>query len=432
MSGSFWQEMKEKKHVWLLFFPLMLFYAASYFQRTVIPGTTFNEFQVTYGLSAAEIAGLSAAYVYIYAFCQLIAGMLADKYGGTRIVTVTGAVFCVGVIGFPFCNGNLTLMYVFRFLAGLGSSGLYLSLVKEADRLFGRKNYSVMLGIVYFVGYSGGLFGTYPFAWLSGYFFWNNMLIAAGFVSLGLYLWFLGARRVVPAAPVRKEPLSLRPLWQVVKNPLSWLINFCSTVNFSCYAIIQMVFGKKFLQDVTGWSDTGASAVVFGQTLVCMFALLSGGIQSRITGNRRKPLMIFASGLVLANTVMMLLAVTCGLPAWIYAVGVLLYAAGSGFSIVNTLAVQEVNARDCLTLASGFNNSVNYLTIAIFSPLIGALLDTFAGDAVRSSAGHIVYPMEAYQTVFALLLIPTVCGVLVSIFFIPETKGHFLHQRISL
>ncbi len=429
MSSTFIQEMKEKRLAWLLFFPLMLFYAASYFQRTVIPGTTFNEFQTAYGLSATEIAGLSAAYVYIYSFCQLIAGLLADKYGGTRIVMFTGAVFCIGVMGFPFCGGNLPLMYTFRFLAGLGSSGLYLSLVKEADRLFGRKNYSVMLGIVYFVGYSGGLFGTYPFAWLSKSFYWNNMLIVAGFISLGLYLLFLLGRRAVPPAPIRPEKLSLRPLWGIMKNPYSWLINFCSTVNFSCYAIIQMVFGKKFLQDATNLSDTGASAVVFAQTFVCMCALLSGGIQSRLTGNRRKPLMIFSCGLVLTNTLMMLLTVSCGFPAGFYVAGVLLYAAGSGFSIVFPLAVQEVNARDCLTLASGFNNSVNYLTIAVFSPLIGLLLDAFADQGIRSAAGHIIYPMEAYQMIFTLLLIPAVCATLTAIFFIPETKGHFLHQR---
>ncbi len=430
MSSTFMQEMKEKRHVWLFFLPLMFFYAASYFQRTVIPGTTFNEFQAAYGLNAAEIAGLSAAYVYIYSFCQLIAGMLADKYGGTRIVTISGAIFCAGVIGFPFCGGNLTWMYFFRFLAGLGSSGLYLSLVKEIDRLFGRKNYSVMLGIVYFIGYSGGLFGTWPFSGLSKFFYWNNMLIAAGFISLGLYLLFLLARRAVPAAPVRTDKLSLRPLLHIMKNAVSWRICFCSTVNFACYAIIQMVFGKKFLQDAANLSDTGASAVVFGQTFICMCALLSGGIQTRFTGNRRRPLMIFASGLVLVNTLMMFLAVACDLPAWFYVIGVLLYAAGSGFSIVFPLAIQEINAKDCLTLASGFNNSINYLAIAVISPLIGLLLDSFAGEAVKSADGHIIYPMEAYQLIFALLLIPTVCSVITAIFFIPETKGHFLHQHI--
>ncbi len=429
MSGTFIQEMKEKRNAWLLFFPMMLFYAASYFQRTVIPGTTFNEFQSAYGLSAAEIAGLGSAYVCVYSVCQLIAGMFVDKYGGTRIVTVTGVIFCIGVIGFPLCGGNLTMMYLFRFLAGLGSSGLYLSLVREADRLFGRKNYSVMLGIVYFVGYGGGLFGTYPFAELSRFIYWNNMLIAAGFLSLGLYVLLLRARRFVPPAPVQPGGFSLRPLWTVVCNPLSWRINFCSTVNFSIHAIIQMVFGKKFLQDAAGLSAGEASATVFFQTLVCMFALLSGGIQSRIAGNRRKPLMIFASGLVLANTVMMLLTLLCGLPAGFYVTGFLIYAAGSGFSITCTLAVQEVNSRDSLTLASGFNNGVNYLAIAVFSPLVGLLLDSFAEQSVRAAGGYTIYPVEAYQLVFGLLLIPAVCATLVAIFFVPETKGHFLRLR---
>ena len=182
---SFWDEMKSKKRIWLVFLPLMLFYASSYFQRTAIPGTTFDLFRDDYGFSAVQIANLTASFVYIYAFCQLIVGMLADKYSGIRIVTVAGAIFCTGVVAFPFCGDNAPLLYCCRFLMGLGASSLYLSLVKEADRLFGRKNYSVMIGIIYFVGYSGGLFGTLPFGALCRQFNWITLLYWVGGITLG-------------------------------------------------------------------------------------------------------------------------------------------------------------------------------------------------------------------------------------------------------
>ena len=49
MSNNLIKEMKDVRKAWLLFIPFMLFYAASYFQRTAIPGTTFTIFQKEYG-----------------------------------------------------------------------------------------------------------------------------------------------------------------------------------------------------------------------------------------------------------------------------------------------------------------------------------------------------------------------------------------------
>lgn len=74
----------------LLFVPLLLLYASSYFQRTAVPGTIFSQLQADLGLNAFQIAGIGASFVYIYALSQLVVGMLADKYGGARVVTAGG------------------------------------------------------------------------------------------------------------------------------------------------------------------------------------------------------------------------------------------------------------------------------------------------------------------------------------------------------
>ena len=43
------------------------------FQRAGVPGTIFDQLQSTLGLSATAISGLSSAFMYIYAFGQLMA-----------------------------------------------------------------------------------------------------------------------------------------------------------------------------------------------------------------------------------------------------------------------------------------------------------------------------------------------------------------------
>ena len=427
--ASFFENVKSNRHLFLAYVPLLLLYATSYFQRIGIPGTIFNELSRSYGFSATQIAGLGTAFVCVYSICQLFVGMLADKFCGIRVITWGGLIFCIGVIGFPLVCGNLWAMYLMRFLTGLGASSMYLSIVKETDRLFGRENYSVYLGIVYFVGYSGGLFGTYPFERLNDRFNWINVLLVIGVVSVAMYLIVLFTKRIIPPGPISKTKISFKPVVYFLKNPYMMMLIFCSSIIFSTYSTIQMVFGKKFLQDYVQLSSAGAAKVIFCQTFTCMLTLLGFGTLIRILGNRRKPQMIFSASLAFLNTLAMVIVMKYGLSPKFFIAGFLLYSVASGSAVAFALVAQEINARDTMTQATGLNNLCNYLFVAIGPLLIGKLLDSYVSREGLAVGEAVIYPAEAYQMVFLLLLIPTGIAVLMS-FFLPETKGHYLHQHL--
>ena len=82
----------------LAFVSLFLIYSLSYFQRTAIPGTLFNELQQDLGMTATQIAMLGASYLWIYSLMQIFAGILDDIYSGVRVAFVGGAVFAVGAL----------------------------------------------------------------------------------------------------------------------------------------------------------------------------------------------------------------------------------------------------------------------------------------------------------------------------------------------
>lgn len=432
---SFFADIWSRKAALPVFISMMFFYAASYFQRTSVPGTVFNDLQVDYGLTGTQIAGMGSAYICVYAFCQLIVGILADKYGGIRVITCAGIVFCIGALGFPLVCGNsiyhLCLMYFMRVLCGLGSSGMFLSLLREIDHLFGRKNFSVIFGIMYFIGYGGGLCGTLPFSMLKEHFYWNHILIGAGIVSIILYIIFLLGKRSVPLEPVRQIPFSFRPLLFLLKNPYSCFLTFNSAVVFSCYFVIQTVFGMKFLLDFAKLSEKAASGTIFSLTLISMSTLLGGGILTRLMKNRRKPLVITSCGIVLFCNILMLVSILFRLPSCCFAIAYCLFAFASGLSVAFTLLMQELNSRDIMTQSAGFLNMAGYMSVAIFSILIGLLLDSFVDPAAfTGNKGVIVYPAKAYATLFVLLLIPTTISFIFSC-FLPETKGHYVREDYS-
>ncbi len=425
---GFFKDMAQQRKALWIFVPLLGMYVFSYFQRSAVPGQIFTQLSAE-GFSAEQIATISASFILVYSLSQLVVGMLADKFSGIRVVLLGGLLLGVGSLAMPMCRSLAGINFC-RVIMGLGGSTMYLCMVKETDRLFGRKNFSVLLGIIYCVGYVGGMFGTLPFVWLCQVFEWRNVLLVIGALSLLVYLVFVGVIvvRREPFAPVSKIPLTFKPLLAIAGNPYSWLMLFCSSVNFGMYYIIQSFCGKKFLEDCGNFSSEQASAVIMFLTLTCMVTISGVGIVIKVIGNRRRPMMRTASSINLFSTVLMVATLYfTWLPSWLFVPGYLLYACASGFAMAYTMTSQEMNSRDLMTTATGFNNMGNYLFVAVGSWGIGKLLDMYV-DGAKIVDGATVYPREAYQMVFLILLGFSVVSFLL-MFLAPETRGHYLHLK---
>ncbi len=426
--SQFFQEIWQRKRAFLLFVPLTLLYSTSYFQRTAIPGTIFNQLQQDLQLTALQVSYIGASFIYIYSLSQLFIGYLVDRFGARKVVMLGGAVFCTGVISFPLMSHPL-LIYAARMVAGVGAGTMYLSLLRESDRLFGRENYSVMIGIVFVCGYAGGLFGTLPFERLTAVFPWRNVLLTAGILSLVFYLWFLIAysgksgKASLPAGT--RKVSGWKETCRMFANLPLWLDVFCGTMNFSIYFVIQTVVGKKLLHDAAGMSSQASATVIFALTLVGMCVLLSSATLTRLCGNRRKPLMIFASTLEVINVCVMCAALYFRLPGWVFAGCFISFAIASGTLIAFSLTAQELGSPGTMTRSAGFYNMTNYLGVVMLSPLVGWFLDKFGNPQLID--GVVVHSVDAYFKLFCCLLVPVVTGA-VTVHFIPETRGKFQRQ----
>ncbi|MFA6815846.1 MAG: MFS transporter, partial [Lentisphaeria bacterium] len=412
---------KQKNSVLAIFIPMVLLYSTSYFQRTAVPGTIFNPLQQTTGFTALQIAGLSASFFYIYAFCQPFIGIIADKYGGIRTTITGGAIFCFGTLLFPLCN-HLSLMYLCRMLAGIGASTMYLSLIRDADLFFGRDNFPIILALITIIGYCGGLTGTLPYEQVLKFISWRSSLLIVAIISTGFYLFFLYTQRNFKKTAIAKSMISLQPLWAIMKNPMTWLILYCGAINFSIYFVIQSVFGKKILEDFVKMSSAQSATTIFALTIVCISVLFLSSTFCRIIHNRRKPIIIFFSLLCFLVTVMMCIGTYCKPSAILFVTGYILYAVCGGSFIIFTMLEQEVNKKSASTQSAAFINMACNFLPAFLAMLIGLMLDAFLTNGVPQTGAITVYPAAAYQTLFLLLLLPTALSFIGTL-FIPETKG---------
>ena len=185
--------MDKKKSILInlaLIFIGTLFYFFANFQRIAIPGAIFDVLEQELHVTAPFITAFGAIYMYVYAFTQLINGVLVDRYGGFRIMLTGGIILSLGAIMFPMTS-CLFIMYLSRGLIGIGSSMFYLSLIKELREVVPEKNFGIAISVMLFIGYAGGIFANAPFVYAMSFASWREILIVLASISAIAVLTFL-------------------------------------------------------------------------------------------------------------------------------------------------------------------------------------------------------------------------------------------------
>jgi predicted MFS family arabinose efflux permease len=411
----------------LIFSGLAAIYFFSYFQRVAVPGTIFTSLQTDLGLDAAQVAGLGAAFVYVYAATQLFTAALADRHGGIRVIKAGGVLLCVGALMFPLSNCHWAL-YLSRMVTGLGAGVMYLCLVKETDRMFGGKNFSLLMGLIFFLGYSGGMAGTLPFDRLAAAAGWRGALLCVAAATVIVWLLILK----IPAPPAqkqtgRKTPL-FEPLLSALRNRRSFPVLFSGSINFAVYFTVQTVVGKKFLEDFAGMDSCRAASVTFAMMITAMITLLTSGAVSRFFGNRRRVFLIIGTALQSAVMLMIISGILRGMGGPFFLLCCCLCALSTGFATIFMSSMKELNDPRYVAGSVGALNCLCYLSVALVSNCAGFLMDRFRGAVTAEAAS---YPQAAWLAVFGFMLALSLTACAVT-FTVKETMGNHIHQDATV
>lgn len=394
-------------------------YFFAYFQRVAVPGQLFNELQAAFRLDAGAVTALGAIYLYIYGGMQLFAGLMNDRLGANRVLLLGGLLLGIGSILFPLAP-SYPLLVAARALVGLGSSLIYISLVKALATLFSPRHFAPLLSLVMFAGTLGGLAGTLPVKWLAGLWGWRAPLLGAGILCIVAFLGTALSAARAPRPVLEATPL-LPTLRAVLRNRPAWPLLFTGPVNFAIYFLLQTIIGVKFLRDVAGIPESLASTFTFIMMLVNMSIVLSGGFLVERFGRRRKPFIVLGVGCLLLGALLLLVGLRLSLPAGWFLGCYILLALSSFASPVGNVLMREMNPTRTIGTAIGILNGLCYLGVAALASAAGALMDRFVAGA-RVTAAAIVYPREAYLAIFLLCAV-LAAAALVSALLLRETYG---------
>ena len=396
-----------KKSVWLsinfiLVFIGTLFYFFANFQRTAIPSAVFDILEQELRVSAPFITAFGAIFMYLYAFTQLINGVLVDKYGGYRIMSVGGILLVLGSILFPVSN-NLYIMYFSRGIIGIGSSMFYLSLIKELRDLVSEKNFGIAISIMLFIGYTGAIFANAPFVYALQYAGWRDLLLIFGCIMLvGLVIYLV----LIPNAklPNIKTQVKIRllPFKLVLHKKHNRNLFSFACCNFAIFYAIQTIIGKKFLEDFCLMPAYNAAIILSSMAIIAAFFNIINAYVCKLSHNHRVKFLKHASIITFVSLMLICTFIVLNIRTNIIACIFCILAANASLSAILVPVLHLTNRKMVSGTAVSIMNFCFFMMVGILGTLTGFLLNIF--EPVKKGIVT-AYTNNSYLLVFGSFLL---------------------------
>lgn len=396
-----------KYHIHLFLIALGIgFYFLSNVQRVAVPGTIFDILQLELNVSAPYITAIGATFMYVYAINNLIAGILIDRYGGIRVLAAGAIVFCIGSVMFPLAH-SMWVLYLSRALVGFGAGTFYLSMVKEIKKCFADKDFGIVLSIMMFIGYLGGIIAQAPFVMCVAKIGWRNSMEIFAVAAIILTLLFLPGAKVFRHNPVNeKVHFGLKPFKESFKNKHNINIFLFASINFGLYYVILTVIGKKFLEDFTSMPSAKAALYLSAAAIISSVAGMVVATLSRISGGKKSIFLKICATTCFLVFLMLLLCITFEIKSQILGVLICFLAPGASLSPILIPLIHQTNKYEITGTTVSIMNCLFYFMVGIFGNITGILMDIY--KPVSNLKGHLIYSKESYMLVFGFLFILSV------------------------
>ena len=382
-------------------------YLIAFYQR-VAPAVITQELSRDFALSAGSLGNLSAFYFYSYVAVQIPTGLLADRWGPRRLLTIGAALTAAGTLLFALAPG-VAWANAGRLAIGAAAGVAFVSMLKLASHWMPARQYAFASGVALFVGVLGASLAGPPLRVAVDAFGWRPVMVASAAVTtaVAVAIWWVvrddpsenGYRSFHAHVATTAAPPVMAQLREVLSYRNTWLLLVIPGAFSGIILTFAGLWGVPFLVTQHGFSTHGAAATCSAMLVAWSFASMAYGPLSERMG-RRKP--IYLGGLAATTALWSVVVFVPGLPTTALIVLLLaLSVAAGGFILTFAFARESVPARLAGSV-SGMANMGVMLGGMFMQPLVGLMLDS-RWDG-RMQDGVRLYDLVAYQWGFALML----------------------------
>lgn len=400
---------------WLILIALNAVYFFVYFHRvsTAILAPYLME---TFSASATGLGVMSSAYFYPYALSQPFVGMAADRWGPRKVVTLSTLIGFLGALLFGLAP-TLLFASIARALIGFGAAGVFVPALKLLLPWFGPRAFTQMNAVLLAVGNVGAIVASTPYAWFIQQIGWRSSF----FFIAGLTLFFailcwtciqdLPPDSTPPVAERGKSHSTLKgSLGEILKSPFFWAMSALFFTYSGPFSTFQGLWGYPFLIDVFKYDKLQASNLIMVLALGVIFGgPFLGYLADKPFAGRKQTLLSICIAAQFCNWSSI---VFLGPSLGSFTLSLIFFVMGMALSGTLSLIwsiIREVSPPERLGTALGLINPAPFLSVALFQPTTGYLMD-------RVGKINGAFPFEAYQSAFSLCLISIFICFVISLF----------------
>lgn len=413
---------------WLICGLGAIFYSYEYLLR-IAPSAMEPALREHFNLSATGFGHISSIYYYAYVPMQLPVGLLLDRYGPRRLLTLACFICVIGTFLFTGTS-SFWIAALGRFLVGLGSAFAFVGVLKLATIWLPENRLAMVSGMTAALGTIGAMLGDNFLEMFVVQFGWTKTLNSTAIFGIVLMfvLWFgiqdrRGRHRQSGTVSTFKK--GLIDLGIIARNNQIWVNGMYGCLVYLPTTVFAELWGIPYLRHAHGLSPHAAglanSLLFLGFTLG---APLMGYISDRLE-RRKFPMFLGASGAVIVMlTILYVPGLTeTNIQILMFLLGLLYSAQAIVFAVG-----RELSPGEAAGTAMAITNMIVMLGAMLLQPLVGYLLDfslsarTGSGAVVQAAVDNIhkLYTVGDYQ--FALAVIPA--GIFIAViltFFLKET-----------
>ena len=358
----------------------VLVYMAAVFHRTSL-GVASLEASQRFGLGPAALGTFTVLQVGVYALMQVPTGMLVDRYGPRRVLTVAAALMGLGQLLFAFAT-SYPLGLLARAVLGVGDAMTFVSVLRLVAAHFPARRYAVLAAFTAALGSLGNLLSTMPLTLLLTNVGWTATFAVAG-AATALYSVVLLLRvrdnpiGSVPEPVDRTESLrtvlaQVSTAWRTPGTRLGFWVHFSTMF---APAMLGLLWGYPYLVQAQGLSAATAGLLL---SLLVVGAVVGGPTVGAVISRHpewRTPMVV--GYLVVALGVWAVLLGWPGgqVPLWLLVSGFGFLSLGGPASTIGFALARDYNPLRRVGTATGVVNVGGFVAITVSALAVGVLLD---------------------------------------------------------
>lgn len=390
-----------------------LFYCYEFVLR-IIPGVLQGELSAAFGhISASTFGQLSALYYFAYSPMQLPVGILMDRFGPRRLLSLACLCCTAGSFMFSY-SSSMLIAGIGRFLVGFGSSFAFVGVLSLAVHWLPKRYFSLVAGLMTTLGMLGLVYGEVKITEIAGSMGLNyalSMMVVIGVLLTGII--FLIVRDGPGGCDVKAQTLSefYRNIWRVLVSPQVWLIAFVGACLYTSLSVFGELWGKSYLEQAHHLTKIQAAKTISAMFLGWAVGAPIAGYFSDRSGRRVLPLVV---GALFSFVCISIILYCSGLSYVSLNVLMFLYGMFSATEIIIFVMAKENSGAGLSGTVFAAVNMIVTLGGVIFQPLVGFLLDKFGTGTLID--GEHVYSVVDYQLALSVLPISLLCMMVVAFF----------------